>query len=126
MRSTLMQVWAQDQMEKKGIEAESQTNTKRHTKKLRWQTTFGEISLLEQTYTKKGKLVRPSSRSAKVVCRSYSIALQRALTAFGADESFAKAIEKVKEHYGIDIPASSCRNVIQKHASNIKKHKREI
>lgn len=81
---------------------------------------------MEQTYTKKGQLVRPFCWSAKVVCRSYSIALQRALTDFGADESFARAIEKVKEHYEIDIPVSSCRNIVQRHASNIKRYKREI
>lgn len=33
MGRELMQVWAQDQMEKKSVEEEEQKNTKKHTKK---------------------------------------------------------------------------------------------
>jgi hypothetical protein len=49
--------------------------------------------------------------------------LQRAATDFGADASFATSADKLKEHYGIDVPISAIRLMTQKHAkgmSNLK------
>ena len=42
--------------------------------------------------------------------------LQRALTNFGADVSFGEASKKMKEHYGIEVPACVIEKVILKHA----------
>jgi hypothetical protein len=42
------------------------------------------------------------------------------LTDFGADQSFAKATAKVKEHYGIEVPESGIRQVTYKHAASSK------
>jgi hypothetical protein len=42
--------------------------------------------------------------------------LERVIVDFGADISFKKASQKLKEHYGIDIAASVIRDVTQKHA----------
>lgn len=41
--------------------------------------------------------------------------MQRAITDFGADDSFLGAAGKLKEHYGIDIPVSTVRVVTEKH-----------
>jgi Uncharacterised protein family (UPF0236) len=41
------------------------------------------------------------------------------MTDFGADESFAKASEKMKEHYGIEVPISAVRNVSQEHGGQM-------
>ena len=49
-------------------------------------------------------------------CRSYSGPLQRAITDFGADHSFAEAAKKLKEHYRIEMPASASRLITQRHA----------
>lgn len=46
--------------------------------------------------------------------------LERALTDFGADVSFAKASVKVKEHYGIDLGASRARRVTLAHARQVR------
>jgi Uncharacterised protein family (UPF0236) len=46
--------------------------------------------------------------------------LQRVLTDFGADHSFAQAVAKVKEHYLIEVPLSAARQQTQKHAAQIK------
>jgi hypothetical protein len=46
--------------------------------------------------------------------------LQRVLTDFGADCSFCEAAEKVHEHYGIDVPASTTRLKVEAHAKNMK------
>jgi hypothetical protein len=43
--------------------------------------------------------------------------LQRAMTDLGADDSFAKATKKLKEHYGITISVSGERNITMFHAS---------
>ena len=49
------------------------------------------------------------SASIGVQCQGYSKPLQRAMVDFGADVSFAAASQKLKEHYGIDVPSSSIR-----------------
>jgi uncharacterized protein UPF0236 len=46
--------------------------------------------------------------------------LQRVLTDFGADHSFAQAVVKVKEHYLIEVPTSAARLYTQRHAAQIK------
>lgn len=49
------------------------------------------------------------------------------MTDFGADESFAKASQKVKEHYGVTVPVSGERAVTLAHATKIKlKYKKDV
>lgn len=59
--------------------------------------------------------MRPFSQGAQVSCRGYSRAVQRALVDFGADESFAGAAEKMREHYGLQVPVSASRRWTQAH-----------
>jgi len=66
-----------------------------------------------------GAQVRPFAGSAVVRCRGYSQPLQRALTDFGADLSFARAAEKMREHYGIKVPAQAARQITQDHAARL-------
>ncbi len=61
-------------------------------------------------------MIRPFSESAEVECRSCSLPLQRTITDFGADDSFGRgATAKLKEHYGIEVPATVIRAVTEKH-----------
>ncbi len=46
--------------------------------------------------------------------------MQRRMTDFGADDSFAKASAKMEEHYGIIVPVSAMRTITEKHAEAIK------
>lgn len=87
-------------------------------KPLTWHSTYGEVSVLEQRLRegRRGRQVRPFSEQADVRQRGYSLPLQRALTDFGADESFVKAARKVREHYGIELPASAAREHTLAHA----------
>lgn len=75
----------------------------------------------EQRYrrTWDGRQERPFSLSAGVVCRGYSLGLQRAMTDFGADESFADAADKLKEHYGIEVPVSAIQATTLQHAARM-------
>ena len=50
-------------------------------------------------------------------CRGYSEGLQRAMTNFGADDPFAGAAAKLKEHYGIEVPVSAVRAVTEEHGA---------
>lgn len=38
---------------------------------------------------------------------------------FGADASFAQAVKKIKEHYGIDLPTSAVREITLHHAETL-------
>lgn len=63
--------------------------------------------------------MRPFCEQARIGAREYSRPLQRALTDFGADHSFAEAAKKMREHYGVDLPASSARDCTLAHAKVI-------
>lgn len=52
--------------------------------------------------------------------------LQRAIVDFAADESFGRAVKKLKEHYSIDIPESTIRKITYLHAYKMKALKKEI
>ena len=45
--------------------------------------------------------------------------MQRALTDFGADEAFAPAAAKFKEHYGVEVGASRVRETTLRHAHRL-------
>jgi hypothetical protein len=97
-------------------------------KRLPWHTRYGVVEISEQTYRlrRTGKLVRPFVAAAKITCRGYSLGLQRILTDFGADHSFAQASAKVKEHYRIEVPVSGARKYTLKHATKIKEREVEV
>lgn len=58
---------------------------------------------------RRGAQVRPFCQVAQIGQRAYSLPLQRALTDFGAEESFRRATEKLREHYGVELGASAVR-----------------
>jgi len=63
-----------------------------------------------------GKLCRPFQNRAEVSCRGYSTRLQRAITDFGADVSFAEVRDKIREHYGIHIANGAAATITEGHA----------
>jgi len=90
-------------------------------KLLTWHSTYGDICVLEQRLRqgRRGAQVRPFCEQAKISTREYSLPLQRALTDFGADHSFVEATKKVREHYGVELAASSVRARTLAHAKAI-------
>ena len=80
-------------------------------KRLRWQTTFGWVAVEEVQWRlgRRGPLLRPFCERAGVRPRGRSRRLQRALVDFGAEESFARAAVRVREHYGLDVAAEQVR-----------------
>jgi hypothetical protein len=65
---------------------------------------------------RRGAQVRPFGQQAKISSREYSQPLERALTDFGADHSFVEATQKMREHYGVELPASGARSCTLAHA----------
>lgn len=59
--------------------------------------------------------MRPFRLAARVSSRGMSLGLERVLTDFGADSSFAKAVTKVAEHYGVEVSESAVCVVTEKH-----------
>jgi hypothetical protein len=60
-----------------------------------------------------------------VKCRGYSEALQRALTDFGADDAFAGAAAKLKEHYGIEVAVSAIRGFTEEHGAAMRSREKQ-
>ena len=52
-------------------------------------------------------------------CRCSSLPLQRVMTDFGADDAFGRVPAKLKEHYGIAMPASTIQRTTEQHAQRI-------
>lgn len=48
--------------------------------------------------------------------------MQRIITDFGSDVPFNKITNKLKEHYGIEVPESSAQKITEGHALQIKKN----
>jgi hypothetical protein len=67
-------------------------------KKNRWQTTLGWIELTEQLWRSGTQTPRPFCQADRIRNRGSSRRWKRAMTDFGADESFASAAEKVQAH----------------------------
>ncbi len=115
-----MQGWAENQVEATEREIRRQAQMHRQgKKKLRWHTKFGEVAVLEPQYRFEKKRVRPFMHSAKVVSRGCSGPLQRAIVDFAADQPFALARAKLREHYGFEIGESTIQRVTLGHAGNM-------
>lgn len=118
----LMQVWASG----KATQAREQATycccgrrrQVRERKRIWWLTAFGRVEVVERYLAcpQGHGYDRPFQRLSGVGCRSKSAALQRVLTDFGAEKSFAQASEQLREHYGVHLDRSSVRQVVQKQA----------
>jgi hypothetical protein len=70
--------------------------------------------------------VRPFSKRAGVKCRGCSRPLQRALVDFAADVSFTRATEKLVEHYGVELSASTVREITQQHGAHLLEQQQQL
>jgi hypothetical protein len=88
---------------------------------LSWQTTFGWITVGETQWRqgRRGKMLRPFCVQAGVEPRGTSRRLQRALVDFGAEESFARATARVREHYGVAVATGRLRRHTLAHGAQL-------
>jgi hypothetical protein len=79
------------------------------------------VTVREQLYrlSHSRRQIRPFSQRAGVSCRACSRPLQRALVDFAADVSFERTGEKLLEHYGVELSASTIRRLTQRHGGNL-------
>jgi hypothetical protein len=82
-------------------------------------TTVGWIGVDEQCWRQAGQRVRPLCLAAQVEPRGSSRRLQRAMTDFGADEAFAVAAAKLREHYGLPVAVTRVQRVCEHHAHRL-------
>ena len=68
---------------------------------------------------RRGAQLRPFCLSTGVRNRGYSQQLQRVMVDFGAEHSFAKAAERIEEHYGIEVPVEAIRQHTLHHGRRI-------
>lgn len=68
---------------------------------------------------RRGRRLRPFCQGLDVGHRSYSLKLQRAMTDFGAEESFLRAAQRLEEHYGIRINSEAIRQQTFHHGKAI-------
>jgi hypothetical protein len=90
-------------------------------------TKYGRIEVDEEVFRlgREGAELRPFQTSAEVECRGYSRPLQRVMVDFGAEGSFDKGSERIREHYGIEVPASAVRRVTLSHAQAIEQQQED-
>jgi hypothetical protein len=79
---------------------------------------FGLVGVEERLWRAPGQsYLRPFAAVAKVSARGKSRRLQRVLCDFGAEHSFARGNERLKEHYGFELNASAVREATLHHAA---------
>ena len=82
--------------------------------------TFGEITVCEQVFLKERRPVRPFPEYCGINCREYTLPLQRVITDSGADVSFRRVPDRLREHYGTAESYSAVRNMTEKHAGIVR------
>src|SRR5437762_13428192 len=99
---------------------------RRFKKKLTWRATVGAVEICVQVFRegRRGNRLRPFCEKAGVNPGGWSRLLERALTDFGAEESFSRAAQRVKEQYGIEVSASAIRVVTYNLARKIEEVER--
>ena len=84
--------------------------------KIKYTVIFGQVNL-ESPYLwnkrlKKG--IRPVAEKLGIRPRTRSLAVKRALSEFGAEESFGQAAKRFQEHYGFWVEGSTVRREVEK------------
>lgn len=114
-----LQTWAETKAQQAQGEARfCSCGQRRHLHQFQpfwWLSTFGPIQLeVPQLRCPKGHgRDRPFQRLTGLQCRAKSATLQRVLTDFGAEKSFAQASQQLWEHYGVALNRSSVRQVVE-------------
>jgi hypothetical protein len=69
--------------------------------------------------------IRVLPQALGVVDRGYTRRLERAITDFGCEHSFAQAVAALQEHYGFGIPVTAARDITYRHADRIGQQQQE-
>ena len=111
--------WATQAEVRVGEELRSQDATVRRRKKktLTWWCVFGGVAVVDRVWRSQSQsYIRPLAGRLGVTPRGRSRRLERVLTDFGCEHSFACAAGRVLEHYGFAIGVSAVRATTLVHA----------
>lgn len=87
----------------------------RHT--IAVETVFGRVPVPSPYLWSPGLSARPVQEELGIRHGQRSRAVERALTDFGAEESFAQAAVRFEEHYGFAVGRTNILRLVEKHAS---------
>lgn len=118
-----LQVWAEVKAKQAKEQARfcfcGQRRGLHQLKPLWWLSSYGRVELeVPRLRCPQGHgWDQPFQRLTGLENRGKSRALQRALTDFGAEKSFAQASQQLWEHYGVELGPSSVRQVVREQAA---------
>ena len=118
-----MREWATQAEKRVGQELQKEDSTvlKRKKKTLTWWCVFGAVVLQDQVWSSASQsYLRPLPGRLGVSARGKSRRLQRVLTDFGCEHSFARAVKSLREHYGFELGPSAVRQTTLAHAQRAK------
>jgi len=78
---------------------------------------FGSVSVESPYLWQPGASARPVKTELGLTHRQRSTAVERALTGFGAEESFAQAVARFQEHYGWTVGRTSALRIVERCAA---------
>jgi hypothetical protein len=116
---TSMTQWAKQAEARVSDELTRQDPTLRSRKRkvLKWGCVFGEVAVRDRVWRSLTQCyVRPLPQRLGVTTRGRSRRLQRVLTDFGCEHSFARAADSVLEHYGVVLGRTAVRRATLTHA----------
>ncbi len=92
-------------------------------KRIKYLSLFGAIEIPSPYLWNKNTRIgaRPVKEQLRIEHGDLSLAVQRALTDFGAEESFGQAAKRFEEHYGWEINRASVRREVEKIAQKAEK-----
>lgn len=83
---------------------------------------FGPVSVESPYLWAPGRAARPVKDQLGLTHRMRSKAVERALTDFGAEESFGHAVERFEEHYGWSVGRTTALRVVEARASEAEQY----
>ena len=121
--NTTMGSWAARAEQRLAEQLEQKDDSAGGRKKtLAWWCVFGVVSVRERVWrTAAQNYLRLLPQAIGVSPRGRSIRLERALTDFGCEHSFAHAAARVEEHYGFAMGVSAVRGATLEHAQRADK-----
>lgn len=87
-----------------------------HRHEITVETVFGPVSVASPYLWSAGLSARPAQEDLGLRHGQRSLAVERALTDFGAEESFAQAAVRFEEHYGWSIGRTNILRLVENHA----------
>lgn len=100
------------------LEAKKKGSTIHRAKRIKYSSLFGVVEILSPYLWNRNANsgVRPVKKQLGIEHGARSIAVERAMSDFGAEESFGQAAKRFQEHYGWTMDKAKVRREVEKTA----------